>query len=447
MPRFKVNRRYDCDCPPDFVGQRVVAHLMAGARRQDYEGRAHLIVPVIMLRSTVPMNGARIPVEEIVPQSWNGVPVTVGHPDQGGFVSANSPEVLSEWSVGRIFEARSDNGILKAEAWIEVARAERIAPGLVESLEAGERIDVSTGYFSRPEPMKGQIGGKPFDHVDRDIKPDHLALLPDEDGACSWADGCGVRFNRKGKRMTEAEKVIDAIKKAVGMKGNERGEDDDFRQMIADLISREESPFMPEDEESLRMMSMDTLTKMRNKFLPKAKEEDKQHMSGNKQERAALVEKITANSDMKADDLEKMEDDTLKVIANGLKEPEKKADEAKANKDEGGNGKARTVADMTPDDLSKMVANAVVAHDEAKERPGLIAQVVANSKITKEEAEAMDTAALRTVANGLKVDLPEPNYGGRAVPLTEDDTKRYEGMLPGSSNEFINNLNGKGAKQ
>jgi hypothetical protein len=75
------------------------------------------------------------------------------------------------------------------------------------------------------------------------------------------------------------DKAVDALKLALNQaingkgskpkpkaktKTNERGEDDDRRQMVADLISHEDSPFLPDDEESLRSMTEETLKKMRD---------------------------------------------------------------------------------------------------------------------------------------------------------------------------------------
>jgi hypothetical protein len=51
------------------------ANLLAGeAKRTTYEGRPTLVVPVVMARSDVVMNGGIIPVEKMVPYAWNGVP-------------------------------------------------------------------------------------------------------------------------------------------------------------------------------------------------------------------------------------------------------------------------------------------------------------------------------------------------------------------------------------
>ena len=48
---------------------------------------------------------------------------------------------------------------------------------------------------------------------------------------------------------------------------NERGQDDDRRQIIADLISDPDSPFLPDDDEALRVMSYATLIAHRDRYL------------------------------------------------------------------------------------------------------------------------------------------------------------------------------------
>ena len=130
-------------------------------RRHNWMGRDILIVPVVMARADVVMNGSLFPEDEMLPETWDGVPVTVGHPSDGGdFISANSPEVLSDWAVGQIFHSQVVDGKLKAEAWITIERADEIAPGLIATIESGEPMDISTGYFSFSEPVGGELNGR-----------------------------------------------------------------------------------------------------------------------------------------------------------------------------------------------------------------------------------------------------------------------------------------------
>lgn len=163
-----------------------------------YDGRKHLVVPVVMARADVVMNKALTPKEELIPASWNGTPVTVGHPVKDGptdFISVHSPHVRPKWEVGTIFNARMDGVKLKAEAWIDLERANKLNPKLVAKIEGGKNVDVSTGFFSKDEDQKGELNGRRYTMITRDLKPDHLAILLDEPGACSWADGCGLRTN------------------------------------------------------------------------------------------------------------------------------------------------------------------------------------------------------------------------------------------------------------
>jgi hypothetical protein len=65
--------------------------------------------------------------------------------------------------------------------------------------------------------------------------------------------------------------LVDHIKKLTSdvqsLRSSARGDDDDARQIIADLISNDRSPFTPDDEMALRNMSHATLREMRRKYL------------------------------------------------------------------------------------------------------------------------------------------------------------------------------------
>jgi hypothetical protein len=65
--------------------------------------------------------------------------------------------------------------------------------------------------------------------------------------------------------LEELQTVADAVNKEL--KDHARGDDDDSRQIIADLISDDDSPFLPDDEMALRHMSGATLREMRRKYL------------------------------------------------------------------------------------------------------------------------------------------------------------------------------------
>lgn len=213
----------------------------AGVRREVFEGREHLVVPVVMIVEGV-LNNALVASEEFgrYPESWNGRPVPVLHPEREGTpVSANQPDVIERNTIGQLFNTFVDNGKLKSEAWIDTDKARRLGHGaLLEALEAGEVIEVSTGYFSDSEGRAGTFNGQEYREIHRNIRPDHLALLPGEEGACSVADGCGTRVNHKGFGMKTKE-AFNTLARALGLSTNCQCEEEST--MTDDMIQRAET--------------------------------------------------------------------------------------------------------------------------------------------------------------------------------------------------------------
>lgn len=193
-----------------------------GVRRDLFEGRAHIVVPVVMIVDGV-LNDALVTQAEYgkFPDAWNGIPVPVGHPQEnGGYVSACRPDII-ERSLGVVFNARCDDGKLKAEMWIDEGKAQRADHGdLLNAMESGALLEVSTGYFADDDPTPGEFNGASYSVVHRNIRPDHLALLPGEIGACSVADGCGTRVNTRKRVMTTVNEAVATLARALGLKQN-----------------------------------------------------------------------------------------------------------------------------------------------------------------------------------------------------------------------------------
>lgn len=173
-------------------------------RRETRNGTNYLVVPVVMMVEGV-HSGSHGPIlhlaEELgrIPESWNGMPVTIGHPQVNGqYVSANSPDVLQDWAVGTIFNTHMDGDALKAEAWIVETQIQALSQETLIKINNGEIIEVSVGVFSDEEAVEGIHGNESYVAIARNHRPDHLALLPGEVGACSINDGCGLRVNKKG---------------------------------------------------------------------------------------------------------------------------------------------------------------------------------------------------------------------------------------------------------
>lgn len=206
-------------------------------------GREWLVAPVVLVREGV-LNGGFLGFSEIQKSApgWNGQPVTAppdegteaanlapsgpsGHPIDGqtqdgrpNFVSANREPFLSDMHVGMVLnveavddlptpgDEQSERGLV-GEAWVDLDRAEAVGANAVESVERiadSESLDVSTGYFHRPVEVGGSYEGERYAVEQKDLLPDHLALLPNETGACSWPDGCGAPYPAAQREAAQA---------------------------------------------------------------------------------------------------------------------------------------------------------------------------------------------------------------------------------------------------
>ena len=171
-----------------------------------HQGRKHLVVPVVMMVEGV-HHGSHGPVLHTAddlsryPACWNGIPIAIFHPEDetGANVSANSPDIIESQAVGRVYNTHFLDGRLRAEAWLDEENMGRVSPEALQAVRDGKPIDVSVGVFTDDEPIQGLWNNEEYVAVSRNHRPDHLAILPGAEGACSWADGCGIRANqRKG---------------------------------------------------------------------------------------------------------------------------------------------------------------------------------------------------------------------------------------------------------
>jgi len=169
------------------------------------EGREHAVVPTVMAIAGViagshgPLYYPRHVLANSVRQ-WAGRAVVAYHPDMysGGY--AAHPEVFNKQKVGTLFNARMEGDRLKADAWIDLARAAIVDRRVVDAIRAHKMMEVSTGLGTSIEVCNGRFNNREYQGIVTSCTPDHLAILPDKVGACSIAMGAGfirneLRFN------------------------------------------------------------------------------------------------------------------------------------------------------------------------------------------------------------------------------------------------------------
>lgn len=172
--------------------------------KKKLDKKEHLVVPVVMMVEGV-HNGSHGPLLHLIedlgkfPASWDGIPAVIDHPNVNGInVSANSPDILETRSVGRIFNTHVNGSKLMAEVWLETDKLSVVSPDVLSAINLKTPIEVSVGVFTEDEDTAGTWEGETYSAIARNHRPDHLALLPGAVGACSLADGCGIRANKKG---------------------------------------------------------------------------------------------------------------------------------------------------------------------------------------------------------------------------------------------------------
>jgi hypothetical protein len=172
-------------------------------------GKEWLVLPVVALMEGV-IHAVNAMTPEFVPlatlqkaaASWNGKPVTLGHPKRDGKqCSAEAPEVREAHGIGEIRNSRVEGTKLLQEAWIEKARAKKLHPEMFARLEANKTEEVSVGAFVATDGVASSYNGRDYKATWTEASGDHLAFLPGGRGACSVAMGCGT--HRAAMRVCE----------------------------------------------------------------------------------------------------------------------------------------------------------------------------------------------------------------------------------------------------
>ena len=164
-------------------------------RRENRNGKPVLIAPATLIVSGV-LEGSQGKIfyspSEVcsTANAWAGVPLTLDHPAiNGQAVSADHPAVRDTW-LGLVENPECNQGKLTADAVFDVTTCNR--HGLLAALERGQPIELSTGLYLERQPFRGNFRGREFTHLATNFRPNHVAILLHQRGACSVSDGCGV---------------------------------------------------------------------------------------------------------------------------------------------------------------------------------------------------------------------------------------------------------------
>lgn len=207
----------------------VVGNLSGSPRHETLHGRQYLVVPLTLIVEGV-LNGSQgriyYPAEELArdPSVWNGMPLVLRHPSENGQpLSARDPRVLQNSYLGMVYRASYNSPRLQAEGWFDRALLQANYQALYVRINRGEPIELSTGLYldAQQAPNGATFNQTSYDWIGRNYRPDHVAILPDETGACPVTAGCGVNVNSGGVPVQKTELITWLTANCACWKGSE----------------------------------------------------------------------------------------------------------------------------------------------------------------------------------------------------------------------------------
>lgn len=158
------------------------------------------------------MNAMLYPADQLAAAATTleGKPAPAGHPKdaKGHHISALNGDALLTHFCGAICRnARHEGGRTLVDVVVNEAQAKAHPDGakLVDRLHAAvngqnpDPIHVSTGLFSHQITANGESRGKKYSRIAVNINYDHLAILLNEKGAGTPAEGVGMFLNAEGQ--------------------------------------------------------------------------------------------------------------------------------------------------------------------------------------------------------------------------------------------------------
>lgn len=185
--------------------QAIQQSLTATPEETTFLGREAVRVSATAVQEQVLHNnvGAMyLPASEIESSvdAWNFTPVTLGHPkSRGQPISGREPNALNDYGVGVFANCTVEDGALKGDVYLWRDRLEEIEGGeaVLEAVNKQNPVEVSTGFSGDFYHEEAEFQGDSYEVVAQNIGPDHFAVLPGGEGACSVEDGCGLGVNQR----------------------------------------------------------------------------------------------------------------------------------------------------------------------------------------------------------------------------------------------------------
>jgi hypothetical protein len=284
----------------------ITVNLSGKVRSERLHGREYLVAPLSMIVPGV-LNGSQGPLLYELPDikatadAWNNMPIVAPcHPmdEHGNPVSARTPKIIEAHGIGHVFNSRVDSK-LSAEGWFDVERTRKIDARILNAIQSGQQVELSTGLNLDQEPAAGvwnNGAGKSANYtaIARRFRPDHLAILPDAKGACSKDDGCGINVNEANGQANFLSSIVSTV-----------------RETVSSLLTGQQAASVANEENKMEKLTPE--------------------------QRTTIINTLVGNCDCwkgKQEELGKTDDLTLTTLNKGLEAEKRAADAEKKVKDQ-----------------------------------------------------------------------------------------------------------------
>ncbi len=204
---------------------RLTTNLNTTQRRKEMlHGREHYVVPTAILAEGI-ISGSGGDIFYGNDQlskwhhAWNHRPMVVYHPTKDDKnISACDPVVLNTCGVGITLNTTHGDKTI-TESWIDIERCRSVDNRIIDAIENGKPVEVSTGLELDLLDEKGEWNGKPYIGKAINHRPDHLAILPDKVGAYSVKDGGGMLACNERRPERTQQALNRSMEQALGVVG------------------------------------------------------------------------------------------------------------------------------------------------------------------------------------------------------------------------------------
>lgn len=168
----------------------------------EIEGKDYIKLPVVFLKEGILEGSAgallhKAGIFKDYAEKFNKIPITYMHPTLNNeYVSVkdNGTDVIGFLDNVSYNEQKR---ALEGYAYIDSALLQNKYVHLHDLINKNYNIEVSVGIYSEIENKEGVFNDRKYIGVVQNYEPDHLAILGELTGACSYKAGCGIRNNQQ----------------------------------------------------------------------------------------------------------------------------------------------------------------------------------------------------------------------------------------------------------